>query len=187
VIVDLNPELLQKGLEAKKNYRDLSLEHWWVAEFNRWNWWLSLALALVPLYIWWRYVDKKRILEICIYGLLVNILSSFLDVLGSELVWWDYPVRLIPNLPRLLPIDFTVIPVVYMLIYQYCPTWKSFVMVSIIQSAIFSFLMEPLMIYLNLYELVTWKLIYSFPIYILVACSCKIVVNLFLKVQKKGG
>lgn len=186
MVMDLHPELLKKCLEAKKTYRDLSLEHWWAAEFNRWNWWVSLALAVVPLYIWWKLVDKKRLLEICVYGLLVNVLSSYLDVLGSELVWWDYPVRLIPNLPRLFPIDFTVIPVVYMLIYQYCPTWKWFLVVSTIQSAVFSFIMEPLMIYLNLYDLVSWELIYSFPIYIIVSAVCKATTNAFLKAQRKG-
>ena len=189
MLKDLNPELLKRSLEAKKNYRDISMEHWLSAEVWQWQWWISLALAVIPLYIWWKLLDKKRIFEICVYGLLVNIFASYLDVVGSEFVWWDYPIRLIPNLPRLLPIDFTVIPVVYMLVYQYFPKWKSFIIVNFIVSAIFSFAMEPLMIWMNLYKLETWKLIYSFPIYILIAVICKATVNAFQKalIKAKSG
>ena len=181
MLKDLNPELLQRVLEAKIIYKDLSLARWWNCEFNLWQWWLNLILVFVPLYIWWKLLDRKRILEICVYGLLINIVSSYLDVLGSEFVWWDYPIRLIPNLPRLFPIDFTVIPVVYMLIYQYFPKWKSFIIANVIIAIIFAFAMEPLMIWMNLYTLVSWKLIYSFPIYIAMAVVGKSTVNFFMK------
>jgi len=183
---DYNENLLQKMIEAKSNYRDISLEHWWNAEFNRWNWWLSLVLAIIPLYIWWKLLDKKRILEICLYGLLINIFSSYLDVYGSGYVLWEYPVRLIPNIPRIFPIDATVIPVVYMLIYQYFPKWKQFIIAHVIIAAVFAFVMEPMLVWMNLYRLMTWKFIYSFPIYIIMAVVCKATVIFFMKVQKKA-
>jgi hypothetical protein len=183
---DLNPELLQKSLEAKKNYRDISMQHWLTAEVWQWQWWVSLALAVIPLYFWWKLLDKKRILEICVYGLMINVFASYLDVTGSEYVWWDYPIRLVPNLPRLFPIDFTVVPVVYMLVYQYFPKWKHFIIANTVVAAIFAFVMEPLMIWMNLYALETWKLYYSFPIYIAMAVICKAGVNAFMKVQWKS-
>jgi hypothetical protein len=179
-------ELFNKYLQAKTLMRNLSLEHWVKYEVWKWNWWLSVALTFVPLYIWWIIADKKRLMEIVTYGFFINISASFLDVVGSEFVLWDYPVRVIPNLPRLVPIDFTVIPVVYMLIYQYFPKWKGFLIASTGVAAIFSFIAEPLMVWMKLYMLITWKYYYSFPIYIAMAVVGKVMVNLFKAAQKKA-
>jgi hypothetical protein len=182
---DHNPQLLKKSLELKKSYRDISMEHWWAAEFNHWQWWLSLVLSIIPLFIWWKLLDKKRIFEICVYGLMIYVFASYMDLVGSEFVWWNYPIRVIPTLPRIFPIDFSVIPTVYMLVYQYFPKWKEFIVANTIVAGIFAFAMEPLMIWMNLYTLETWKLIYSFPIYILMAVICKVFVNGIYKVSVK--
>ena len=166
--------------------KTLSLHHWWKYEVLKWNWWLSVALTFVPLYIWWKIVDKKRLMEIVAYGFFINISSSFLDVVGSEFVLWDYPIRVIPNLPRLLPIDFTVIPVVYMLIYQLFPKWKGFLIANTVVAAVFSFIAEPLLVWMKLYILITWKYYFSFPIYIAMAAVGKLMVNVFKSAQKKA-
>ncbi|OEH87040.1 hypothetical protein BHU72_00835 [Desulfuribacillus stibiiarsenatis] len=144
----------------------VSLNHWYFDDIRKWTWWLSLAFTVVPLYIWWKVVDKKRLLEIVIIGLLANITSSFLDIVGSEAVLWGYPDRLFPNLPRVLPVDFTVIPVTYMLIYQYFPTWKHYIIAIVSMSLLFSFVAEPILVAIGLYEIYYWEYIYSFPIYI---------------------
>ena len=182
---DLREDLLEKMLAYKIQYKNVSLEHWATAEFGLWTWWLSLILVFLPLYIGWKFLDKKRVVEIAFFGLLVMIISSYLDVLGSEFIWWEYPVLLIPNLPLIFPIDFAVIPVIFMFIYQYFPKWKGFILVNVSISVVFSFVMEPLMIWMNLYRLVSWKLYYSFPIYILMAIFCKFIVHLALKEEEK--
>ncbi len=179
-------DLFYKYLATKKHMKALSLEHWTKFEVWKWNWWLSVVLTIIPLYIWWKIVDKKRLMEIVAYGFFINISASFLDVLGSEFVLWDYPVRVIPNLPRLVPIDFTVIPVVYMIVYQFFPKWKGFLIASTVVAATFSFIAEPLLVWMKLYMLNTWKYYYSFPIYIAMAVVGKLMVNVFKAAQQKA-
>ncbi len=163
-----------------------SLNHWYYDDLHKWTWWLSLALTIIPLLVWWKIVDRKKLLTIVVVGLLANIFSAFLDVMGSEAVLWGYPDRLLPNLPRLLPIDFTVIPVTFMLLYQFLPDWKRYFPALIMMSFLFSFAAEPLMVCLKLYELYSWKYIYSFPIYIAMGIIIKWLAEKFWSIQQKA-
>jgi len=164
--------------------RDLSYQHWLRDDIHKWTWWLNLSLIIIPIYIWWKFVDKARLVEIIMLGLFVDLIVTVLDVFGSEYVLWTYPDMFLPTIPRLMPIDYMVVPVVYMLIFQYYPKWKSYVFMLIVMSGVFSFLVEPLMIWLNLYALVKWKLIYSFPIYIFIGIFSKWFTETAKRLQK---
>jgi len=163
----------QQITQLRSELCNLSVQHWLKDDIHKWTWWLNLTLTVLPWIIWWKVVDRKKITEIFVYGLLISTVAGSLDSFGTESVYWTYPDVLIPIIPRLLPIDLTVIPVVYMLVYQRYPDWKSFFIVSVIVSGLFSFIAEPILIWLNLYSLVTWKYIYSFPIYIIMALAMK--------------
>ncbi|MFZ5986951.1 MAG: CBO0543 family protein [Bacillota bacterium] len=177
--------LLEKIIELKKQHMSLSFEHWISYELLRWQWWLSIVLLVVPLFVWWKLVDKKRILEIAVYGLIVNTAASFLDVIGYEFALWEYPIKVLPNLPKLFPVDFIIIPVSYMLIYQYFPDWKYFIISNTILSAFFSFIAEPLLTVVDIYRLIHWSYLYSFPIYIIISVLCRLIAEKIAKKQLK--
>lgn len=167
-------ELNQMMLEEWKNYFIFTGE-----------WWILLILSIVPWGLWWRILDKKRMIEILLFGLFVIIITTFLDVLGWNLSQWYYPNTLLPLCTPLLPINFALFPVIYMLIFQYFPKWKSFLVAVMIMSAVFSFILEPLSEWMNFYQALKWKHIYSFPSYILIGFSLKLLVEKILKVHKK--
>jgi hypothetical protein len=112
-------------------------------------------------------------LEILLFGLLVLILVSYLDAVLTELTLWHYEVTLLPVWSRLVSMDFTVLPVTYMFLYQYFKSWKSFIMASVIMAGVFAFAGEPFLEWANIYTELTWKHIYSFPIYIVIALSLR--------------
>jgi hypothetical protein len=176
-------DLHKKLIEVRKLSSELSIEHWLRAELNTWEWWLSVGLTIIPWVIWWKLVDRKRIFEIFNYGSFIIILAAFSDVIGSELVLWNYPIRLLPIVPRLLPFDFTIAPIIYMLLYQYYSKWKSFIIASVVISAVLSFIVEPFLILLKLYELITWKFIYSFPVYLGASIISKALVSKLISKQ----
>jgi hypothetical protein len=122
-------------------------------------------------------VNKERLVEITLFGLFVAAAAIFLDIAGSEYPPWEYPIRLLPMTPLIFPIDFIFLPVVDMLIYQKYPRWKSFLTANIIAAAILSFICEPLLTQFKAYYLITWEYVYSFPIYILIAVVCKLIVE----------
>jgi len=142
------------------------IEHWLGKDFGSWRWWVLLALLIVPWYIWYRLVDKKRIVEFVLFGLILMGFTVTLDELGFVLSLWNYPVDVIPIFPRLTSIDYTVVPIIYMLTYQYFSTWKSFFWALVVISSVFSFVVEPIIVYLGFYVLIKWLYLYSLIVYI---------------------
>lgn len=167
----------QEVIEARRELQRLSLEHWLQDDLHKWTWWLNVVLTILPWIIWWKLVDRKRVFEILAYGLLLAMTSTLMDECGTQAVLWGYPDVMFPFIPRLFPVDYVLIPVIYMLVYQYFSGWKSFIIASIIVAAVFAFIAEPAMECLGLYQQYTWKHIYSFPIYFVLAVFWKWVVD----------
>jgi hypothetical protein len=117
------------------------------------------------LVIWYKFADQQKLNFILQFGLIVLIFNAFLDDLDSGLLWWFYPIRIIPTLNVLLSPSISIVPCLMMFIFQCCNTWKRFLIFNFLLSLVFCFLDEPLFIALGIYELVTWKLFYSFLYY----------------------
>ena len=177
-------EMMDQLLKTKQMYNQLSTEYWFMYEVFTWQWWLGVATVVLPLLLWWKLVDRRRILEITVFGMLVNISSIFLDIIGTELVLWNYTIRILPQLPLLFPVDFILLPIIYMLIYQRYKAWKQFLFASTIAALALAFGAEPLAVYIKQYQLISWRFIYSFPIYIMIAIFSKFITNIMLSRQK---
>ncbi len=89
-------------------------------------------------------------------------------------------------MPRLIPIDQGIIIVAHMFLYQCFKKWKSFIIANTIMALIFTFICEPITVWLGIYKLENWRYIYSFPIYILKAVFIKWIVDELI-VKKKNA
>ncbi|MEN6459979.1 MAG: CBO0543 family protein [Syntrophomonas sp.] len=147
--------------------------NWLKDDLHKWTWWLNLAVTVIPIIILWKVLDRRRFLEIIVFGMLMAMLATFLDALGITYSLWNYPDRFVPVSPRLIPIDFVALPFLYMLVYQRFTSWKSYMAANLVLAAVFSFVLEPLLVWLNLYETTHWEHIYSFPIYFIIAMAVK--------------
>jgi hypothetical protein len=181
--MDTSPSL-EQILDAQNMCSQLQIQHWIKYELYTPQFWLLIGILIIPWIIWWRLVDRRRFMEIIIYGLLASVVVTILDELGCQLNLWEYRYDIEPLFPRLIPFNFTLLPVCYMLVYQYFTNWKSFVTANIVVSAILSFIGEPVLVKTGIYVLLKWKIIYSFPIYIILAIKFKIIVNWIMKVQQ---
>ncbi len=175
-------ETYQPIIELKKELNALQLKHFFEHDIYTLNWWVNLSFTIIPLLIWLKFVDRKRLLEITVYGLLILALATFLDVAGASLMIWEYPDKLLPFLP-VWPIDFVVVPVTLMFVYQHCHTWKSFTIAVLFVSLLFSFVAEPLLVKYGFYTLVSWNYLYSFPIYLFMALLMRLLVRWLLAHQ----
>jgi len=172
-----------KEAELQKE-ADIALRESWINDIVfTWHWWLLVALAIIPWLVWWKFVDRKRIFEILTYGFMVMIVSSLFDAIGVEFDLWEYHYQFIPLLDVFIVYDVSVIPVTYMLIYQYFHTWKSFIISNIAASIIFSFVSELILVWLNYHDLLEWKYFYSFPIFLAIAIVFKYLLNILKKVS----
>ena len=159
-------------------------EYWLHHDLFTFQWWLLLIILILPWILWWRYVDKKRLKEILLFGFLLMLLVVLLDDIGVNAHLWSYPYKLVPIIEQLVPIDNGIIIIAHMTVYQYFPKWKSFIIVNLVMAAFFTFICEPLTVWLDIYKLDNWKYIYSLPIYVIKASFVKWLVQRINKINK---
>jgi len=161
--------------EKKSELNHLSMNHWLKHDLLSLNWWILFFATILPYFIWWKLVDKNRFFEIFSYGLLCASLSMLLDVMGTEMMAWAYPDKLLPFIPPLIPADLVVIPITAMLVYQYCTRWKSFIICNIGWAVLFSYIIEPLFVLRGMFQLGEyWKHSYSFIGFLLLGSLLKL-------------
>lgn len=165
------PESARQILQMHEVFSNFRKEAWSADVLWSWQWWLLLALLFLPWMVWWRLVDKRRLTEICLLGMFVLATASWMDELGTDLILWYYPFKIIPWYPQLVPINYSVMPITYMLIYQYTPKWSVYVIAMAVMAALYSWIAEPALEFLGMYQVITWKFSYSFPLYLLIAVS----------------
>jgi len=160
-----------------KHFTYARIDNWVDTDFNTIHWWLQLSLAIVSIAVWWKLVDKKRLLELAFFGSSVMTITIWMDEVGYELGLWYYQRDLIPVFPPSSAMDYILLPIIYALVYQYCRTWKSFLIASCLMAGVFSFILEPLAVKMGYYVPVKWTHYYSFPIYVAIAVVMKALVE----------
>ena len=153
-------------LLLEKELMNLTLENWMNEVVFAWQWWLLIAVLIIPWLIWWKYVDRTRLLEISIVGLVIAIFASYLDSVLTRLGLWYYNYTTVPFWACCIPADITVLPIVYMFVYQFFRSAKGFLIAMIILSGFLSFAGEHFLELVHIYKTYGWEHHYSFPIYI---------------------
>jgi hypothetical protein len=172
--------------EFQRLFTNAGIRNWATLDFMSFNWWLLGLILVVPWIIWYKLVNKKRILEILLFGLIVSTILSFIDGIGTSFTLWTYPTKFLPVLPRLVPLDFSLYTVLYMLVYQYATSWKPYIIANLILCGIYAFFGMPLFILMGIYKLLNWHLFYSYLAFIGVALLSKWVMNLLLSKQSNA-
>ncbi len=179
------PETAINIVQIHSVFTEARIQHWLEYTLFTWQWWLLVALLITPWIVWGILIDKKRFTAIILLGVFVLATVTWMDDLGSDLILWYYPYKLVPLYPQLIPINYAVLPVSYMLIYQYFPPWRSYITAVAIMAALFSFVAEPALVYLGMYRVLKWQFYYSFPIYLLIGISHRLLVEKVLEINQK--
>jgi hypothetical protein len=170
-------EIAKELITLQQRYATLAIENWLSGILLTWKWWLLVFFFIMPWLIFIKYLDRDRSLQIWSFGLIVIIITSFIDDLGSELSAWIYPIKFVPVGLLAYPFDFSIIPVTLMLIYQYFNTWKTFSIALVSQATIFAFIGEPISVWLGTVTYLKWKYIYSFIFYIVTGFVAKLIIQ----------
>ncbi len=109
--------VFEEILKLQTSLRDISLKDWLAGEVFKWNWWVGIATFVSPIVLWVKLVDKKRIMEITLYGCIISLISNFLDLVGHDYGLWDYPILLLPNVHHFIEVDTSALPLIYMMVY----------------------------------------------------------------------
>ncbi|WP_459910191.1 CBO0543 family protein [Desulfotomaculum defluvii] len=160
-------------LESRNKHMSLEYSYWLEHVFLTYQWWLLVGLVIVSWLLLYLFLDRNRSRELIQLGSFVLIISVMLDLIGTELSWWGYPYTIFWIFSWFQPIDIVALPILFIFLFQYFRKWKLFIISVVISSAIFSFVLEPLLTLMDMYRLYSWRYIYSFPIYIVIGIFVK--------------
>nr|WP_092069274.1 CBO0543 family protein [Dendrosporobacter quercicolus]NSL47416.1 hypothetical protein [Dendrosporobacter quercicolus DSM 1736]SDL88571.1 hypothetical protein SAMN04488502_1011090 [Dendrosporobacter quercicolus] len=172
--------------EMMRQLTQAQIDNFLGQHIGTWRWWVLFILLIAHWFIWYKLVDKKRIVELVLFGVIIMVFTITLDEIGFVLSLWRYPVGVIPILPRLTSIDYTMLPIIFMLVYQYFPAWKNFFWALVVLSTVFSFVAEPIVVHLGFYVLIKWLYWYSFPIYIVMGLLARWIVRILIDIERKS-
>ena len=128
-----------------------------------WQWWIALAMIVVPWTIWVIFRNRESSARIFSAGLLVMVLSEILDTFGVSFGKWAYPVKVIPVATLNFSFRLSVLPVVLMLLLQYKPQINPFIK-AFFFGGIGAYVGMPLLAMIDLYKKMDWAYTYSFLI-----------------------
>lgn len=178
-----NDLLFDQIIRIKIQLRALIIQHYLHYEQFGLVWWMGIACIIILPFIWWKMVDKKRLLELCLFGLIMSFGAAILDVIGSQMVLWQYHINILLPVSMLLPVNFVIVPAINIIVYQKCPQWGRYITVCMIIAAFLAFGLEPFAVWIGQYKLISWRYIYSFPIYLVINIIAKILTERLKKVQ----
>lgn len=157
---------MDEVIDVQEKYAQLLKARFFDHILFSYQWWI-LVLTTVGLWvIWMMLVDKKRLKALLIVGFGTSMLAVVMDDVGLTVAAWSYPYQLIYSTSRLNPVDLSIIPVAYMLLYQYIKTWKVYLPVLAAFCLFGAFIAEPLFVHLDMYVMLRWKYWYSALIYL---------------------
>lgn len=130
-----------------------------------WRWWLEIALATIPWIVWVKIRDRENTARLLFVGLVVMLITNFLDVIGASFNLWHYDYKDFPFIPAYFPWDLTLFPVSVMIMLQFKPNINVFIK-ALVFAFLCAFVFEPVFYLIDMYHPVHWKFWYAFIIYI---------------------
>jgi len=173
-------------IELHEKYAHLQTDYFMEHALFSWQWWFLIFITVALWIIWAFVVDKQRIKSILITGLFASTITLVLDDIGISMSLWIYPYHLHPFSSQFYPVDIAIIPITYMLLYQYFRKWKHYLAAVTLLILFGLFVAEPFFIKTNLYIPLHWKPLYSSPVYLLVGVFLKGFVDALDKRYVKG-
>ena len=141
-----------------------------VARDNYFN--LTMGLLLVFLR------KKPDTYRLVFAGLFTMLASTYMDTVGMALRLWGYPTKEVPIVPPYLTWDLCTIPIITMIFLHYKPKINPIIK-AIVLGIVGSFIIQPIAVWVGLYNPYHWKHAYSFPIVIMIYLGANYFYNKF--------
>lgn len=179
--------IFDKIIEDYENLMSEGIDYW--ARFSNldtWQFWVNVVFLILPLIVIWFSIDKKRALLLGFYGFNVHVWFTYIDSLGVNFGTWGYPFKAIPLFPVSFALDVSLIPVVYMLVYQWTLNHrKNYYLYLTITSAFFAFIFKPILVWSGLFILLKgFNYFHLFLGYLVIMLVSKWISNIFVHFQR---
>jgi hypothetical protein len=147
-------ELLEKIRKAEIQQSERWISYWFdYSHLHTWQFWIVLAMFIVPLIVLLLFIDRRKIFHLGFYGYGVHVFMVITDSIGVTRGWWTYPYKILPGIPSNVAQDSSFVPVVYILLYQYTLNRnKNYYLWLLLLSLVFAFFIKPLLLGIGLFR-----------------------------------
>ncbi|MCZ8521170.1 MULTISPECIES: CBO0543 family protein [Paenibacillus] len=175
--------------QLKKQFSTDHMEYWFqYSTMNTWQFWVCLILLIGPLVLLYFQLDRSKAFHFGFFGYSVHVFTAYADTFGVTKGLWDYPYKVIPILPVSLMVDASLVPVVYMLVYQWAVNHrKSPVLFLTLTSVCFAFILKPFLSLIGLFLLFDGMSFFLLFIAYMVVMSCALLVMYLFKYLQRSS
>ncbi|WEG12488.1 hypothetical protein PU629_20695 [Pullulanibacillus sp. KACC 23026] len=147
-------ELLNQIYDKKSELNSLLSIYWnHYSNLGTWQFWVIVATLILPLVLLYFTVDRRRIFEIFFFGYTIHVLWTYSDIVLEKYNLFIHTYLLAPFFPIALNMTTSVLPVGFLLVYQYCTNrQKNFYLYTLVLSAFFSFVLGTIEYLLGMSE-----------------------------------
>ncbi|MGG7620344.1 CBO0543 family protein [Bacillus coreaensis] len=133
---------------------------------STWQWWLGIALFIIPWIAWFAFRKKDSTGRLLLGGLITIILSLTIDLAALSLGLWSYPMVILPLAPFLfLPYHFSLAPVGIMFALQIKPKMNP-LLKGVLFSSLAAFGGMNFFDAIDFYNPKSWSTLYDFIIFL---------------------
>lgn len=182
-------ELLEQLIDQASDFANGWSAYWETySNMGTWQFWVILAMLIVPIVALVFFMDRKRAFQIGFFGFAIHVIAVYIDLYATSHRMWEYPYKIAPFPPASFNLDASLIPVAYMFVYQFTVTskWKYYLYIAL-TSAAFAFLLKPLFSWAGIFLLVESNYLQLFVLYVVGGLLGKWVADLFGAVQHRSA
>ncbi|MGF7034889.1 hypothetical protein J2T17_005858 [Paenibacillus mucilaginosus] len=168
--------------QMKKQYSSELMDYWIrYSNIDTWQFWACVVLLIGPLVLLFFILDRSKAIHMGFFGYSIHVLTFYADNFGVTHGLWDYPYKVMPFLPMSLMIDASLVPVLFMLVYQWCVNHhKSKLLFLTATSVCFAFVIKPILSLAGLFLLFEWmNFFYLFLAYMFVTLGAMLLTAIF--------
>jgi hypothetical protein len=144
-------------------------------------------MLIIPLVFVYFFIDKEKVFQIGFYGFNIHTWFTYSDAIAMRTAHVTYPYQAIPVLPVNFALDASLVPVSFMLLYQWCLNRKKNIFLyGVLLSAFFSFIFKPLLVSLDLMQLNKgMNYFFLFLNYLLILILAILITSVFNHIKSK--
>jgi len=180
---------LNEILSKQDDVVTMWLEYWRdFSTWETWQFWAIVSMLIVPLIIVYFTIDKNKVFHIGFFGFNIHTWFTYSDAIAMRTSHVTYPYQAIPILPVNFALDASLVPVSFMLLYQWCINHnKNVFFYGAVLSALFAFIFKPLLVFINLMQINKgMNYFYLFLNYLIILFLAIIITKVFTYLRKKG-
>lgn len=180
-------ELLNEIRSMAEEVSQFQMEYWKsFSDFGIWQFWVVILMLIAPLIVLFISIDKSKMLLLGFFGFNYHIWFAYANSIGINLGFWEYPYQIVPFLAG-FALDASFIPVSFMLLYQWTLNHKKNIyLYSVLLSAIFAFVLKPIMVNLHFFHMFKGvNYVHLFIFYVAFFIISKLITTFFLWFHKR--